>query len=229
MTAASILPIIEGLETDPLYAITVSEVGDSNYIESNATAEVLTTKYGGVAEFFNRLNSQNRTHLIIQVRRSNGSKAFVNKGTPQIINLAPPQQQPAPIVLPSATALNGAVQHAQPDYGMSMPMGLGMGLSAPDMYYRVMDHPNLQRERDDLKSKNEVLKEQVIELKEKIHEMKFDTSSANAKSERLAGLMETGINALPVIMQMMAGNAGVATQAMPGLGNPAQGLSLIHI
>lgn len=210
------------LDEDSKYAITATQSGSSDFIVNNADNEKLNTMFGGAAEFFNRMQANGTSPLIIQVSKSNGSRAWVKYGTPFYIDFN--QVQPAPMAPPAAPMAAPPVMNGLGAYGMGMP-GLGMGLGAPEIH-KIYDHPRLQDENRDLKAKNEKLTDQVAELKEKLLKNEFDTAKETAKSEKLNGLAETVISNLPAILVAMNGKASGAGEAInQGLGNPAEAMS----
>lgn len=210
--------IIMKLISDELAAMTVVNMADGKPIVVNATNESISSEYGSIQAFFEKMFADGVRKICIQERRRNGKDGerynYKSVGAAFECNFNPEgkvvdqAQSNATTGMPDFSGLNG-----------SFPPGLMGGLMNPQTLYQAMDYNRLKDAYLETLSDNKIKTEKIAQLEREALENKFSDSKAKGNSEMMEGLLK----ALPMIANMLG--KGPTAPTAPGLAQPASDLS----
>ena len=203
--------IIQKLETDPLYAIRITDADSFKTICTNKTGAEMIEDSESIEGFFNDLFASGVKSIVIQPRRRNGN-TFRDAGNAEKISFAPKDEpKPQNTTYPTSHALTPEV----------ITTGLMGGLNAQAIYHH-MDYPKVVARNEKLEFENAALKEKIEQLKEKALEDKFSEAKATGSKDMLQGLMALVPDILTAVGTM---KAPPVAQAAAGLAQPEIDLS----
>jgi|GEM_PF-5647701 len=215
------LQLIEKLKSDPGFLVQITDLSSGAMIVNNASGDALTREAGSVEGYFNNLYTNGITRLRFVPRKRNGSSVKA-EGLPFVYTLGDDKTAQPQQATPTAEAPAPAAP--APAYALNAPMGL----SVPDMHYRVLDHSRMQQENLDLKAENKALTKQVEELKEKVLRneiMEGKTVAINESraqmTQAVTPVIEKGFAALAAFMSK-SNQPAIEAAGLAGAMNPNQ-------
>lgn len=206
------------LNTDQFQAVSVYDLKKGQYIYKNVTHGQIVSDYGSAEDFFEKINDDGYTRLMIYPRRKNGKNAFRVDGTPFEINIQPEGKKEKFNFTPEPRAKKKKKKKAS-----SGLFGLG-AVEIMDLKFQANDKARFETENRELKDKNKELEAKVAELKEEQLQKKY-TKETN---EGLYALVKEGMNTLPLVLKSFnIGNAGAVAPiaGMAGVENDLSSLS----
>lgn len=213
--------IIQKLQTDPMFAISVENIdqsGNKFRIITNATNEMLIAKYGSSANFFESLFKSGVQKIAITPRKQNGTKAgkinykLAGASFPAFEMEFEPKQN---------TEIKAYDQHS--NYQVPAPQLNGAnGLTGADLH-KVYDYQRIQQENSDLKAENKQLLAKNESLKEENLRAELLGVKSVEKTESNAKLIASASPFIPILQALLMG-AKNGNPEVPGLG---QGISTI--
>lgn len=203
------IQLVQKLQTDALAAVSVSNKKNYQELLKSTYGHELIQNYGSVQNYFEKLNQEGHTNLIIQEWRKNGNTK-IKKGNPFEVSFEKPQPtQPTIQTMGNIfQSLNGT--------------GTGLGLGFADIMTLNTNSELKARyevENEFLKKENKKLEDEVFSLKEKILQSKFDNNNKSATSETI----NNALAQLPGVLQAIFPVKETAT----ALNAPVQNLSEI--
>ena len=203
--------LINAMKVKKTVAMTVVDLADGAEVYKNATVAKLTADYGSIENFFETLYKNGMKSLRIFERRSNGSN-FIPFGVPFDIDMESKVESESVIENKPTAVQPKMTMHDQPQ-----AIALNGGLNAVQVYH-AQDYPRLQGEHSAYKLEVENLKQQLLEKKEEILELKYSEKKELGKQDMMGSLaghipgIMTGLAALGVTI----GKKGVAQAGLAG-------------
>lgn len=191
--------LILRLNTDKYQAVSVYDLKSGEYIYKNVTHDQIISDYGSAEDFFEKINADDYTRLMIYPRRRNGKNAFKVDGSTFEINIQPEPKKEKLHFTPEPRAKKKKKKKLS-----SGLFGLG-AVEIMDLKLQANDKNRFETENRELKEQNKRLEEKVAELKEEQLQKKY-TKETN---DGLYSLVEKGLSTLPVVLKNFnIGNAG---------------------
>lgn len=209
--------LILRLNNDKQQAVSVYDLKTRNYIFKNVTQAQIISEYGTAEDFFEKINADGYTRLLIYPRRKNGN-AFKVDGNSFEINIEAGEKKQEKLHFTPMLKTKKKKKKKSASSGL---FGLG-AVEIMDLKIDAKDKVRFEVENTELRNRNKTLEDQIAELKEE----KLKKQYTHDSNEGLFALAKETIKTLPMAIKSLT-NSGVvdSVSGMTGLENDFSHLS----
>ena len=212
--------IINQLDTDPFFGITVIDLTNGRTIIASKSKEDIIQKYGSIENFFNGLFNETTNRIGIRTRRKNGKlngkQNWKNGKEPQMLEF-------------SATPITVEKPLSSPEIIQAVPVTPSFqnhnsfGLSPSEiinLHVAQNEKTRLETENKYLKEKVEKLEKDNFDYRERELEGKYSSNKSDKTHELIQAVIANAHNLKQVFSPATAVATATTTAEVAGLGNP---------